>query len=268
MTSVQKTIKHLAMAFAIFLSISIIVFILRLVGLINVFSVGNATDKELKSYTVSEQITSLRVDVNAAEINISSSNSFSVESNLKKLKVKERNGTLTIQDEKNTGLGYKDAVLNLCIPENFIFNNIYINTGAGKLTVDTLSADKLVLDLGAGKVDIFELNAVVQSEIDTGAGAVKIRGGSLCNLDLDMGVGEFSITSAILGNSELNYGIGQANLTLLGTQDDYSVKFDKGIGSIKVEGESIKDSTVLGNGINRINIDSGIGEVNIKFKAN
>ncbi len=180
---------------------------------------------------------------------------ISEESNLNYLTVEEKEQSLIIKETKNFWVNTHHAELTVCIPEGFVFKNADMITGAGKLTVDVLSADRLHLELGVGAVNIRELNAYVRSEIDGGAGKVIISGGTLYNLDLDMGVGKLDLTAAVLCNSELDYGVGATDLILIGTKDDYKIQLDKGLGSAAIDGESMSDGAVFGNGSNQIHID-------------
>ena len=266
MTTFQKVIKYLAIAFAVFLTVSIIGSIISAVGLFGGSLVYDNVEDELSDYTVSSDIKELKVDIRAADFSIISSNSFLAKSNLKNLKIEEKDGVLTITEKRKFSLNYKNAVLKLYIPKDFVFEKADIFTGAGKLTVDTLSADSLHLELGAGAVKIGQLNATKKAEIDGGTGQVTVSGGSLYNLDLDMGVGKLDLTSAILGNSVLDYGVGEANLTLIGSKKDYKIELDKGIGSATIDGENMSDDSVYSNGINKIDIDGGVGAVKVNFK--
>ena len=80
-----------------------------------------------------------------------------------------------------------------------------------------------------------------------------------------MGIGELTLKSRIEGQGYLDYGIGATNLTLLGNREDYQIELDKGIGEAELEGESMRDDSVYGAGENRIEIDGGIGTINIEF---
>lgn len=266
MTSWQKAIKYIAIAFAIFLIVSIIGGIMSAVGIIGGFIDSDATADNIKTYTVSQDITQLEIDINAADFTVTVGDEFKVESNLKDLTVKDSGRVLTIVENKKWGRDYNNAVLTLYVPENFVFQKAEIETGAGRVTVDSLSADKLSLELGAGEVKIDELNATEKVEIDGGAGKITIDGGQLHNLDFDMGVGECNITSAILGNSELDCGVGAANITLVGSADDYKIYTSKGIGNVTVDGQSARDENTYGDGENKIELNCGIGEVKVCFE--
>lgn len=268
MTTFQKVIKNLAFVFAIVLTVSIIGGLLGVVGLFGGLFDEDAVLEDAKTYTVSDNITELDISINAADFTIKQADAFSVESNLKNLTVKEKDGVLIIEENKRFGVTYTGAALILYIPADTVFKKADITTGAGRLTVDSLSADSLKLELGAGEVNIGTLTAAKKADIDGGAGRITISGGTLHNLDLDMGVGQLNLTSAILGNSEFDLGIGESNITLIGSKDDYDIDAEKGIGNITVDGETVSNLNGNGNGENDIEINGGIGAINLAFKEN
>ena len=81
MTSAQRIIKYCALAFAVFLSVSIIGGIISMfVCLTGIFGGDDATG-EMQSYTVNENIENLDIDISAATLEIKNGKDFSVESN-------------------------------------------------------------------------------------------------------------------------------------------------------------------------------------------
>lgn len=266
MTTLQKVIKYLAIAFALFLAVSIIGGILGAVGLFGGLFGNDAVADEVKTYSLSSDITALDIDIGAADLTIKKADGFSVESNLKNLRVTEQSGTLIIE-EKTRFAEYTGAVLTLCIPEQVMFAKADILTGAGRLDIDTLSAASLHLELGAGEVMIGSLNAISKAVIGGGAGKITISNGSLRDLDLEMGVGQLNLTTSLLGSCELDLGIGESNINLIGSETDYNLDIKKGIGSITVDGNPVTDFGSSGNGSNRVEINGGIGAINIFFKA-
>lgn len=266
MTTLQKTIKYLAMAFAIFLTVSIIGGILSMFGLVGGFFGGEAVTEDMKTYTVSSDIQSLEVKINAADYTIKQGDRFSVESNLKHLTVTEKNGVLTIRETKKLSSTYKGAVLTLYIPANTVFEKANITTGAGRLTVDCLSADTMDFELGAGEVKMDTLIAASDIDIDGGAGKITISGGALHDLDLNMGVGQLNLTSALTGKSDFELGVGESNITVLGNKDDYRLDIEKGIGNVTVDGTSVSNIKGQGSGNNSIEVSGGIGAIHLKFK--
>ncbi len=270
MTTLQKVIKYLAIALALFLCLSIIGGIIT--GLAGISYLFSGTDEEvlgeMQTYALDGEISSLSVDLSGAELKIKSADAFSVESNHKYISVEQKNGRISVKETKRPfAFSPKGVAVVLNIPEGFVFDEAKIETGAGRVEIDVLSADVLSLSLGAGEVKIKNLTANSRADIDGGAGALSIDGGKLCNLELDMGVGELTLKSRLEGECELDYGVGTTNLTLMGAREDYCIRIDKGIGDARIEGASMQDGSVCGAGENRIDIDGGVGAINIFFSA-
>ncbi len=267
----QKAVKYVALGLAIFLSVSIIGGILSAVaafgGIFDFFNGNKNLVGDSKSYSVSNDISALDIEIGAAELNIKIGDKFDIESNLKDLKVQEKNGKLIIsQKERWFNISSEAAVLNIYIPENTEFKTADIATGAGKVTIQKLQAEEIDLELGAGAVIIENLISRRSADIDGGAGALTIEGGEIYNLDLTMGVGDLKLTGKLLGEADLDYGIGKTELNLIGNDYyDYSVILNKGIGKTTINGSTVSDGTVFGKGKTKIEIDGGIGENAILF---
>lgn len=268
MSQIQKIIKYLAIAFALFLTVSIISTIMYGFSFI-----GDIFNDENKSIT--EKLTDLKIEDNTLLLDIDVRNSniaikrgeiFKAETNNKYIKTKQVNNKLFITEEKHNWFKNNNYELIVYVPDEFIFDGISIETGASKLNVETLITKKLYLNLGAGKVDINNLKVLENADIDGGAGKIDINASAINNLDLDMGVGEFSLISKLTGKNEIDSGIGKLNLTLLGNKDDYQITLDKGIGSSTIDGKNINDDTTYGIGNNKLDIDGGIGSIQIKFE--
>ncbi len=269
MTTAQKIIKYFAVAFAIFLIVSIFSGIIGAIsGLSFVFGTNDAAG-EMQTYAIDSDINRLEIDLSGAQLEIRTGTGFSVESNHKYLSVESKDGTLTLKEDTVVGgFNYQEIKVILTVPENKIFDKADVSAGAGTVRIDELTADKLNLDLGAGKTDIGKLSALSSSRINGGAGELNIGGGELANLDFDMGVGKVSIVSRLSGNCETDCGVGDLSLTLIGTRDDYRIDLDKGVGEAVVGGDRASDGTVFGNGVNSIDVDGGVGRIEIKFVEN
>lgn len=268
MTSWQKAIKYLAIAFALFLVVSIFGGIFSALGLVaNVFDSKDAVG-EMQTYTVSGDIEELELEIGAARLTIAQGDSVYVESNNPYLEVREQNGCLTVTETDHRYANTNGKIqLNLYLPADLTFKKADIQTGAGQVNIKRLAAETLYLELGAGQVQIDRLEASRASKIVGGAGQVAVHNGALRNLKLNMGVGELRITGALTGDCDLDMGVGAAYLTLVGKADDYRIELDKGLGEATLDGERLSESTVRGNGGNEIDIDGGVGEIRIAFEA-
>lgn len=267
MTTFQKIIKYLAMAFAIFLSVSIISGICgALFTIANLF--GANTENEIVNHTIETDFTSISVNLSAAELEIKMGDKFDVETNHKYLKCEEKDDILKISEIRKLFASHPRGMkVILTIPKDKIFDYVDIRAGAGTVTIDELSSNMLNIDLGAGELTAQILDASDKAEIDGGAGSVTISGGRLNNADIDMGVGELNLTSELSGKSSIDYGVGETNLVLIGEEDDYKIELDKGIGEAWLVGKKMSDDSIYGAGKSFIEIDGGIGELNIKFNS-
>ena len=68
------------------------------------------------------------------------------------------------------------------------------------------------------------------------------------------------IHGQLLGDNKISCGIGKVDLVLKG--NDYTIDFDSGVGKTQYNGKIIQDGT-YGSGINRIEIDGGIGDISV-----
>lgn len=268
MSGLQKIIKSLALAFAMFLTFSIIS------GIMYGFSfLGNILGDDEKSIT--EKLNNLEIndDTLLLDVNVSSSNiiikngeTFKAETNNKYINSKQDKNKLYIKEKKHNWFQNNNSELIIYVPNDFVFDGVSIETGAGKVNIDTLSTKQLYLNLGAGKVDINNLTVFENTKIDGGAGEININALSMNNLDLDMGVGKLSLTSKLTGNNKIDSGVGAIDLSLIGSLEDYKISLDKGIGKATISGDNMKDDYTYGTGVNKIDIDGGIGSINIDFK--
>lgn len=271
MTTFQKVVKYLAIAFAVFLTVTIIGGILSAIGAFGVFFNDAVVTEDIKTYSLSAEIRDIDIEIGAGSVFVKEGEAFSVESNLKNLNVGEKNGRLTIKDTTKIKLSansssYKNAVLTIYVPSGTVFRNVNLDTGAGKLTIDSLSAETIDFDLGAGDVSINTLIVTRSADIDGGAGRITVSGGALNDLDMDMGVGELDLTSEFSGDCKLDMGVGESNITLIGNREDYKLDLEKGIGSISVDGDNISDVGNVGNGKNTVEINGGVGAINVRFE--
>ena len=266
MTTLQKVIKYLAIAFAVFLTVSIIGGILSAVGLFGGLFSSDAVLEEVKTYSVAAEIYNLDIEINAADLLIKEGEAFSVESNLKHLKVEEKGGLLTIQETKKFTGTYNGALLTVYVPAGTVFDNVNLTTGAGRLTIGNLASGTLDFELGAGDVSIDSLVATKSADIEGGAGRITITNGALKDLDLEMGVGQLNLASALTGDCQLDLGVGESNITLIGSKEDYKLNIEKGLGNISIDGVNVSDYGSSGNGTNKVEINGGVGSINVEFK--
>lgn len=265
MTTAQKVIKYLALAFAIFLSVSIIIGICGALFTITYFLDGNKST-EMTKRAIENNFTCISINLSAAELEIQIGENFAVETNHQYLEYEAKGDILKINETRPFFTSHSGMKVILTIPEGIVFDYADISAGAGSVTIDNLRANSLSIDLGAGEFIAKRLDAIDNAEIDGGAGSVTIADGRLNNADVEMGIGELNLTGELSGKSSIDYGIGETNLVLIGEDNDYKIELDKGLGEARLDGRVMSDDSVYGAGEKRIEIDGGVGELNITFK--
>ena len=242
MTTAQKIIKYLAIAFAMFLVFTIISSILGgIYGLAGVLGLKKNTNTEnveigtKQSEQIQELTTYLDIDINYSNLTIKTGEDFVVQSSNNDIEYAQEGNKFKVKEKgyikfSETAIG--DVVIY--IPKELVFETVDIDTGAGTVDIETLRTDNLILNLGAGETTIKNIISN-KTKIDTGAGKLRIKSGNINDLDFDMGVGETDITAKLTGTNKIDTGIGNLKLQLLGDKQDYKFNISKGIGEVKIE---------------------------------
>lgn len=272
MTTAQKIIKNLALGFACFLIVSIISGIsgalYALSGILGLQKEDKKIKDEMSMINIeTSEVATLDIDVAFTNLIIKNGDLLIAETNNENINCKQNNQNLQIKEKNHNWFSKNNkGDLVVYIPDNLEFEKIKINAGAGKIQIENINTKKLYLELGTGETTIEKLNVTDDCKIESGAGKVSILSGDINELNLDMGIGKFEVTSAITGNSKVNAGIGNLELNIQGNKENYTIKTDKGIGSIKIDEKEVADDVTYGNGENNIKIDGGIGSIDIEFE--
>lgn len=229
MNSAQKVIKYVAIAFAILLSINIIVFGLNIAYIVldSTNLIHNNSNNKISNVNFNEYSSYLDIDLKVSNLTIKRGDTFRYESNVNGLESVQDGNKLVIKDQDNNIFKRSNSYVTLYVPESLVFDKVVINMGVGTLNIND--------------IDLFDAT-------------------------LNLGVGEANIESNLLGTSKIECGIGEVNLNLNLSEKDYTFKLDKGIGSIKLNGLSLSSNSNVGNGENIIDIDGGIGSISIKTR--
>lgn len=273
MTTLQKVIKYLALAFAIFIIVNIISGILfgiySLSGILGLAKNNETTIENYEEITTNfenSNIQTLKIELEYSSLVIKKGNTLMAQSNNANVSYKQNNNQLIVKENSSWFSKNNKRIVILYIPEDIILDRVNIETGAGKIEIEELNTRELSFKIGAGEVEIQNLNVQQKAKIDGGAGKVSILAGKINDLDLNMGIGKFELTSILTGKNDIDAGVGKLNLNLLDNIENYAIKVDKGIGTITINGKETQDSIQYGNGDTLIDIDGGVGSIEIKSK--
>lgn len=304
MNGLQKVIKYCAMAFAIVLSIGIFAGIASFVagmvsGVLGEAGFYDEKDRINLSKQYSEEeiaekgINSIVIDC-SGEITVRQGEVLSVEAFdvTEDYEIRLESGRVSL---KNYGSDFFDNWFSwfenatveervvITIPAGFEPEEMKIYSGSGKVSVEELAADLLVIDSGSGKVGVRNVT-LSETEFDTGSGSVVVEDSELGRLMLDSGSGAISmknvtakdaeidsgsgavaIAGELTGDCDFDTGSGAISLDLIGKEEDYRIEADCGSGTFRVNGRKLDDGSYGSNVKGKLNIDSGSGSVSIEF---
>lgn len=276
MNTAQRVIKYCAIAFAVLLIGGIISALVSVVTLSYMFDDWH-NDQTLPpdvsevievGEVTPDNLTSLHIDVKVANVVIERGAEFRLEANEDVIKIGRGDNALYVQEKDFnilTNWGTQRRELRIVLPEEWPeLGTLRLNAGAGKVEIRDVRVRNLELELGAGKTEITNVVATERAKINGGAGYLAMHECELRDVDLDMGVGKVELGAKLLGNSEIDAGVGKLEISLRGAAEEYRIKVEKGLGSITLNGESLGDGAVRGDGTNLINIDGGVGAIEIK----
>lgn len=272
MRSAQRVIKYFALALAAVLILAIISGVVSLVSLAGFVTWGDGNLGEVDSVWVGEeqinrQVKELDINVKATNVKFvkaTDNEPVRVETNNEHITTWVENNCLNVVEKSHGFFGWGGkGELIIHLREGVKFESVKIVVGAGTLNVEDIVAEEVQMELGAGKTYINKIEARRRARIDGGAGVIEIRGGELRNLDLELGAGKSEIKARLRGDTRIDSGVGKLDLDLEGQEEGYKITIDKGIGSVTLNGRKLEDGGIYGKGENLLNIESGVGAVEI-----
>lgn len=277
MKNFQKIIKYAAIAFGLYLAVMIIGAIVGGVLAIctGIYAGTSIKNEQSNIQTIDEtkefeEFSKLDLEIGASNLTIKSEGEeFKVETYQipETTKIENKNGILTIKITKKNWFSYNYDESNIIvyIPEGKELDEIKLEMGAGTVKIENIKSTKVDFSFGAGAVNIKNLTSE-NAKIECGAGEVVIEDTDLTDAKLDSGVGKLVYSGYMRGTSKIDCGVGEVVLNLKGGNEIYKIDTEKGIGDIKINGNSVANKTVTGNGENRISIDGGIGSISVNFE--
>ena len=167
MNVVQKIIKYLAIALAIFIIINIVSVALSILWGVAWLS-GVAKDapiiesqEEIYSTIGNTDITTLKIELNASNLEIKNGEMLRVETNNLNVKCNQEGSQLIIKDKTKNWFSKRsdESQIILYMPANMLWDSVKIDSGAGELNIEELATRNFDFDMGAGKVVIKKLNS-------------------------------------------------------------------------------------------------------------
>lgn len=275
MNTAQRIIKGFAIGLAIFIMVSIAGVVLSAVGTLGLISDGFERDNPTTGETVevidkddeNSTVKRLDVSVKATRVWVKSMTDAGVkyQTNNDHIDVWEDDGTVHVVERSHGVFGFGGTgELTIYLNDTTELEEAKFEVGAGTLTVQNLVAKRIDLELGAGRTEIDYLNASERLRIDGGTGLLTVKDGKARDAEIEIGAGKAELQLELKGDSKVDSGVGKLELRLIGTENDYQLAIDKGIGSVAYNGKSLADDAKEGGGASKVKINSGVGAVEIQ----
>ncbi len=253
---------------------------------------GNISKMEISDET---EVTDLYLKIAACEFLIKESedNSYYIDSSRAgDFRCYLSNGTLHFEgiDEDIAFLGNTHSIITLYVPKDVILNTVTIESGAASISVTSLLADKITVELGAGEFVADKILANQSFEFEIGAGSIEIKelyteetngeiGAGDCEIGTmssktfttDIGMGSMEVRNLITEELIASCAMGDISIDIIGDESDYAVEASCAAGDVQI---GKNGNVVLGsasynkNGKYDISVDCALGSININFHVN
>ena len=178
----------------------------------------------------------------------------------------------------------KTTVIDIYVPEGMVFDRVDIDGGVGEHDIDYINAGELRLGGGIGKINIRD-SRIDRLKIDGGVGEHIIHG-DMGELSIDGGVGVIKVSGSVARDIKISGGVGEIKLDMAGDINNYDVRADNGVGTIRINGEKAsayrnyemadrgtttidgEKADAYGNAAAPYNlrVDGGVGSISINIK--
>lgn len=271
MRSAQEVIKGLAIALAVLLICGIFSGIIGVGMMLSYVFRGSSTTTSSGEVVQVEDVAVVReveIVTSVSQLTVKVGDKLEVRANEEIVELRQDGDKLIVQEKDLAFLekwGERNSELVVVLPEGKL-DRFTLEAGAGTVILDGVEADLVGLELGAGKTEIKNLKALKKAEIDGGVGVVIMQDVELASLDLDMGVGKMELSGKLTSDAKIDVGVGKLEMRLAGSEEDYRIQTKTGIGGVNVNGESMHDEQIWGKGNVGIEINGGLGAVEVEVR--
>ncbi len=166
--------------------------------------------------------------------------------------------------------GEKGNKIILTIPKDAKLREIELSLGAGSCTGDKLSADTILVEVGAGSLEVDKLKAEKTMELTVGAGNIEVDKIEAEQLDLECEAGRcYAKKVTTKADIDLSCDAGYVYMGLQAAEESYNYDLSCSIGSLKIAGQQhsgVDFSKDTDHGADReLTAECNVGAIEIEF---
>lgn len=245
-------------ALYIILSISIIVLIFIIINIVDIIKIKKERDyqNELKSLSV------LKVDLENNELEIIKGEHLSIDYDKKNIEVNINDKMMEIK-----ALNEESSKVKIIVPEYFTFNQLYIKSNKGNISMSDIEAEFSFIDPKSSTVSLNKVNFINKSDISVNSSKMNIKNSNIHNIDLFIDDGTFFFDGILYGRSEINTSTGVLEFNIQEKIDNYHIEISDNNNNIKVNNKIINNKSytkgkkeIIIKGKGMLNINGGKNE--------
>ena len=162
-----------------------------------------------------------------------------------------------------------DRIINLYLPDDYRFEEVDMEVGAGQLMFTDLRSEEISLEVGAGHIDICGIQTK-NLDVSVGAGYMNLDQMDVTEMDVEVGLGEFTAFGRIGREADIECSMGNVELELEGNERDYNYDLENSMGNVNLGNENfsgLSQERYIDNGADKnINIECSMGNITVYFQ--
>ena len=139
-------------------------------------------------------------------------------------------------------------------------NKLVVSQGARKQHGINMGSQncRLVITIPSG-------TSLSSIDIDSNVGDVRLRELEAEEIDIDLNVGEIDVRNVVFNVLRSNNNVGEISINPVSNLDEYDISASTDVGEVRIDGRNYKKSyNSRGNGHKKINVNTNVGEINIR----
>lgn len=157
----------------------------------------------------------------------------------------------------------------LYVPQDYFFEQVKIEVGAGELSFADLHAESANLEVGAGRIVLDGVQAQ-DLELSVGAGSIELFDMSIAKLEAEVGLGEFRAEGSIESEADVQCSMGNVEMTLDDREEAFNYHLEGSMGNISLGSESYSgfssERKIDNHADKEMEIECSMGNISIDFR--
>jgi len=162
-----------------------------------------------------------------------------------------------------------EGTVILYVPEEYRFDEVEIKIGAGEVYFYGLRAKEASLEVGAGSMNIEDVQVEQTVSAHVGAGMIGMYEMEAGELDVEVGMGEFYATGTVDGDLDAECAMGNVEIGLAGSEEDYNYHLKGSMGNVQVGDYSSagfsKEKKIDNDAGRTVDVECSMGNITIYF---